>query len=151
MQSDIERENTVFYNTEHRRLTLIERSSKAKVEELARRADDKAKTINDLQTNISRLTHSQAQSPDRRRPEEPDVQSEFSVATYESEIRHNENILDFKVEDAEFFVDCFSQVPGFAKIFDKHRALVTVVTIDFYNHNTETTQMAEGINAYYHS
>ena len=77
--------------------------------------------------------------------------SEFSVATYESEIRHNENILDFKVEDAEFYVDCFKQVPGFATTFEARRALVTVVTIDFYNHNTETTQMAEGIKANYQS
>ena len=106
LQSDIERENTVFYNTEVKRLTLIETSSKAKVEELARRADDKAKTINDLQQNLSRLTMSRAQSPDRRAPEEDGV-SEFSVATYESEIRHNENILDFKIEDAEFYVECF--------------------------------------------
>ena len=49
---------------------------------------------------------SRAQSPDRRAPEE-DAVSEFSVATYESEIRHNENILDFKIEDAEFYVECF--------------------------------------------
>ena len=49
MQSDIERENTVFYNTEVKRLTLIETSVKAKVEELARRADDKAKTMNELE------------------------------------------------------------------------------------------------------
>ena len=29
--------------------------------------------------------------------------------------------------------------------------MVTVVTIDFYNHNTETSQMAEGIKANYQS
>ena len=55
------------------------------------------------------------------------------------------------MEDAEFYVDCFKQVPGFANTYEAGRALVTVVTIDFYNHNTETSQMAEGIKANYHS
>ena len=93
---------------------------------------------------------SRAQSPDRRAPEE-DAVSEFSVATYESEIRHNENVLDFKIEDAEFYVDCFKSVAGFRSTYEAGRALVTVVTIDFYNHNTETSQMAEGIKANYQS
>jgi len=29
------------------------------------------------------------------------------------------------------------------------RHLITLVTVDFYNHGTETTQMAEGTNAAY--
>ena len=70
--------------------------------------------------------------------------SEFSTKTYESEIRHDENILDFKVEDAEYYLDAFNQVPGMARQEEDLRSLITVVTLDFYNHSTETTQMAEG-------
>ena len=90
-------------------------------------------------------------SPQRRTLEEPDKASEFSLASQESEIAHNENILDFKVEDAEFYLNNFRSVSGFAQAFDPNRALITVVTIDFYNHNTETTQMAEGKIANYQS
>ena len=59
--------------------------------------------------------------------------------------------MDFKVEDAEFYLDNFKAVSGFGQTFEAQRALVTVVTIDFYNHNTETTQMAEGKIANYQS
>lgn len=77
--------------------------------------------------------------------------SEFSTKTYESEIRHDENILDFKVEDAEYYLDAFNQVPGMARQEEDLRSLITVVTLDFYNHSTETTQMAEGVKANYQS
>ena len=39
------------------------------------------------------------------------MQSEFSTATNESEIGKDENILDLKIMDAEFFVKEFIQVP----------------------------------------
>jgi hypothetical protein len=34
--------------------------------------------------------------------------SEFSVATNETALEVNENILDFKLEDAEYFFDSFN-------------------------------------------
>jgi hypothetical protein len=40
-----------------------------------------------------------------------DSMSEFSVATNETEIHLDENILDFKIEDAQFFQQSFNQVP----------------------------------------
>jgi hypothetical protein len=45
-----------------------------------------------------------ASSPVKRSgPYDDDVQSEFSAITNESEIMIDENILDFKVEDAELY------------------------------------------------
>ena len=75
--------------------------------------------------------------------------SEFSTKTNESEIRTDENILDFKIEEAEFYTDAFSQVPNIVSEDDDQKSLITVVTVDFYNHSTETTQMAEGVKANY--
>lgn len=43
-------------------------------------------------------------SPNRRSVAfEDDAKSEFSAVTNESEVRIDENILDFKIEDAELF------------------------------------------------
>ena len=64
-------------------------------------------------------------------------------------MRHDENILDFKVEDAEFYLDAFNQVPTIKTEELDNRSLITVVTLDFYNHSTETTQMAEGVRPNY--
>ena len=92
-----------------------------------------------------------SRSPERAiRPLEDEAMSEFSTKTNESEIRTDENILDFKIEDAEFYTDAFAQVPNIVSEDDDYqRTLITVVTVDFYNHSTETTQMAEGVKANY--
>ena len=152
LQTDIEKENTLYFSKEVARLSLIEKSSKAKAEELARRADDKSKSINDLQGQTAAAAGARAGSPSRQHATiDADRMSEFSARTNETELRTDENILEFKVEDAEFYTDNFSQVPGMvaAGDADDGRALVTVVTVDFYNHSTETTQMAEGVRPNY--
>jgi hypothetical protein len=52
LQTDIEKENTQYFQQEIKRLTLIEKSSSAKLEELARRADEKQKMIIDLERKL---------------------------------------------------------------------------------------------------
>lgn len=81
-------------------MTLIEKSSAAKLEELARRADEKQRQIQDLQRRIAPAPTSQLK---RAGAYDDDAQSEFSAVTNESECLQDENILDFKVEDAEFY------------------------------------------------
>jgi hypothetical protein len=49
-------------------------------------------------------------SPSRATQADDDAISEFSAMSNESEIRADENILDFKIEDAEFYTDNFAQV-----------------------------------------
>lgn len=53
LQTDIEKENTVFFAHEEKRLKLVEKSATAKVEELSRRADDKSRTVADLDRKIT--------------------------------------------------------------------------------------------------
>lgn len=92
------------------RLQLIEKSAAMKLEELSRRADEKSKQINDIN---KKLDPHQAPSPQKLGRESiDDARSEFSAITNESEMRNDENILDFAIEDAEFYVDAFDQVPS---------------------------------------
>ena len=67
-----------------------------------------------MQRKVDTTIRSRPASPERRSIEQLEVMSEFSTKTYESEIRHDENILDFKVEDGEYYLDAFNQVPGIA-------------------------------------
>jgi len=79
-----------------------------------------------------------------------DTRSEFSAQTQESDIAMDENILDFKIEDAEFDSSAISAIPSVSMSADEiNRQFITVVTVDFYNHSTETTQMSEGLRANY--
>lgn len=67
-------------------------------------------------------------------------------------MRNDENILDFTVEDAEFYVDSFGQVPNGSMLqqaLKNRKGFFSLVTVDFFNHNSETTQIAEGTKPNY--
>ena len=112
LQSDIQKENDEFYKREIQRLNLVEKSATSKLEELARRADDKDRSIVQLSKKIGHdvdrhtSPHKRAAAGDENL-DHLEVMSEFSTASNETEIRTDENILDFKVEDAEFYYDHF--------------------------------------------
>lgn len=105
LQEDIERDNTRYYEQEASRLQIMERSTALKAEELARRADEKQRQIGEITRKMQGLGAtsaygSKAGSPlkgDGRGNDNFETQSEFSVMTNESEIRTDENVLDFVV------------------------------------------------------
>lgn len=52
----------------------------------------------------------------------------------------DENILDFKIEDAEFDQNAIAEIPSMHLTAEEiEKQFITVVTVDFYNHSTETT------------
>lgn len=151
LQTEIEKENNVFFQQEIARLRLVDRSASLKLEELARRADDKHKNISDLQKKIN-PQNEVSPKKDGIRESIDDARSEFSVVTNESELRNDENILDFLIEDAEFHENGLKTLPGGNLLVDalkKKSGLFSLITVDFYNHNSETTQIAEGIRPNY--
>ena len=95
---------------EEKRLTLIQKSVGAKVEELSRRADDKAKTVSDY--NKSTLIRDEPLRPSIDELDE--VRSEFSADTHESRLNDDSNILDFKIEDAEYYRDAIDSLSAFS-------------------------------------
>ena len=101
--------------------------------------------------NLRQSTGGEAGGPLRASVQtDVDVRSEFSAQTHESEIGVDENILDFKVEDADFDLSAISEISTAGMTQEEiQRQFITVVTVDFYNHSTETTQMSEGLRANY--
>ena len=113
------------------------------MEELSRRADEKTRTVFELDQKITQDLRASGAAPHTLRQSlqtDVDARSEFSAQTQESEVQMDENILDFKVEDAEFDPESISVVPSVQMSKDEiKRQFITVVTVDFYNHSTETT------------
>ena len=135
----------------------MQKSSAAKVEELARRADEKQRHINEV---TKTLTIGGASANAFKAPEasssaaldQMEVQSEFSAVTNESEVKHDENVLDFVIQDAEYYYDAFKSVLDERELtLHTTKTLVTFVTLDFYNHDTETSQLAEGYKPLYNT
>lgn len=80
---------------------LMVKSTSMKAEELARRADEKQRQIGDVQRKLG-VSMSKNPSPIKGDPRKSmndnyDTQSEFSVMTNESELRTDENVMDFVV------------------------------------------------------
>ena len=152
LQNDIEKENTIYFDQEEKRLKLIEKSVTMKVEELSRRADEKTRTVKDIERKTAVDLRESAGDLARASLVSGDIdaRSEFSAATQESEIGTDENILDFKVEDADWDAQAIASVPSVQMTVDEiERKFISVVTVDFYNHSTETTQMSEGLRSNY--
>ena len=134
----------------------MQKSSAAKVEELARRADEKQRHINEV---TKTLTVGGASTTAFKAPEtsinaaldQMEVHSEFSAVTNESDVKHDENVLDFVIQDAEYYYDAFKSVLDERELTLHSKTLVTFVTMDFYNHDTETSQLAEGYKPLYNT
>ena len=80
-----------------------------------------------------------------------ETQSEFSAVTNESDIRPEENCLDLVIQDAEYYYDSFRSVLDEKEMMMYQKTLITFVTVDFYNHDTETSQLAEGYRPLYNT
>ena len=135
---------------------IMSRSTGAKAEEMARRADEKQRQINEVTKKVSGgaplINPSAATAAkDELVDERMEVQSEFSAVTNESEIRTDENVLDFVIQDAEYYFESFKSVLDEKDMAIHSKTLITFVTIDFYNHDTETSQLAEGYRPLYNT
>ncbi len=102
MQRDIERDNTKYYEGEKDRLLAMAKSTSAKVEELARKADEKQRQIAEISKRASGAPVSQVGGVPKKEEtaaalDQMEAQSEFSAVTNESEIRTDENVLDLVI------------------------------------------------------
>lgn len=73
--------------------------------------------------------------------------TEFSAVTDESEIAPQENVLDLVVSYAELDKNRLSALLGHKELLPG--AVQTFITIDFYNHETRTSDLAEGFEPQY--
>ena len=156
LQTDIDKDNNKYFEAEQQRLLLMARSTTMKAEELARRADEKHRQLNEVSQKAG-IQASRAQSPLKTglapgaNLDLMETQSEFSAMTNESEVRTDENVLDFVVQDAEYYFEAFRQVLDERELMLHQKTLITFATIDFYNHDTETSQIAEGFRPLYNT
>ena len=140
LQRDIELDNGKYFDAETQRLLLTARAASLKAEELARRADEKQRQINDVSRKLGgSLSPAKSVELGGRGLDDVEVQSEFSAATNESEVRTEENVLDLVLQDAEFYFDAFRQVLDERELLLHQKTLITFVSVDFFNHDTETS------------
>ena len=68
--------------------------------------------------------------------------TEFSVVTEESEIMSSENVLDLVIGVANLDSNRLCQVLNNRELLPS--SLLTFMTVDYYNHDTRNSELAEG-------
>ena len=148
----------MYYENERKRLEVQANATSLKLQELCHRTDEKQRQINEIEKKIygHQDPSSSAVKPREDQPvhshlDDLETQSEFSIVSYDGDVSQEQNFLDIIVKDAEYYFESFKQVLGDRESQLYQKSLVTFVTIDFYNHNTETSQLSEGFRPLYNT
>ena len=112
-------------------------------------ADTKSKEVEDMRTSGRFPMTVVTETNEEGRFEQPvaEAASEFSYESIETGLKPEENILDLALDGAEFFGESLSQVietEGLTK-----QSFQTFVTVEFYDHETKSTDVQEGFKPDY--
>jgi len=130
---------------------------------MAQRADGLEARIERLRQKLGRgrdaLGATRSRSPDGRAVsrEDPyagpsDTRSDFSVNSNESEGKADENYFDLRVIEGNLNQELIeSYLRSYGGGISSFKDLITLVSVDFYDHNTKTTQLTQGYRPRYRS
>lgn len=152
LQTDIERENRQFHQAERDRLKLLQQSTALKAQEMQKRVDGQQKLLEGMKGKLG--IGKRTGSPDQRsrsRGRDDDALSDFSVNSKDSEGAPEENFLDLRVIDGQLDEELISRYMKGLRGTPTSGELVTVVTVDFYDHDTKTSGLAQGYRPQYKS
>jgi len=132
---EMEKEKEIINNAELNKLQLQLKSANNRIEELVKLADFRARTYKDnmLKSGLGFKPYDEGAS-------------EFSDIT-ESEISTNENTMDVLVRGCELDELVLRKLLS-GKVMDLE-GLQTMVALDFYNHDTQNSEVTEGLKPNY--
>jgi hypothetical protein len=144
LQYDIERENKAYYQEEIEEIRLKNRELTIRLEESRKLADARQQEIITMKQKGVPRGVDEDRLPDHDRV---DVESEFSFATLETDLKHEENVLDFAVDKGEYYGNSLLQVVD--SDFVSEKGLLTFITVEFYDHDTKATDVVNGLTPSY--
>lgn len=113
LQSSIEKENTQYFEQEVKNLNYKAKATETRAQDISRQCDEKQRMIIDAERKLNIRSGIETDPEALRRSRmgrSMDEMSEFSAMTNETNINTDENILDFKVESADFYTEAFNQL-----------------------------------------
>jgi len=169
IQQDINKEQSQLAENEKEQLKGQLQASSTRADQLARLADHRASRMIQMQeqqkvdqfdragridTNLGGVgavgTGAAIDGPDRERIRRilHEQQDEFLVEDDETEIGPDENVLDLWLGEAQFSEGAISQILGATGLRDP-AGILSFCTVDFYNYDTQSTPVCEGIKPRY--
>ena len=149
LRNELEKDQKSAKQTEMDQMKMQLKAAQNRTEELARLADFRANRLIQLEKN-QRLNFYDDQS--RIIASKTEIRlgelmegGEFVTAEVETEVGTNENIVDLWLGEGEFYQLRLNEVLTRENISE----LVTFLTVDFYNHETQVTNICTGVKPYY--
>ena len=151
LQTDIERDRTKASEEEIAHLRLQVRSANARQEDMARLADVRQREVHDLSRKLATTSGRPGigASIDASALDAAETQSEFSVVSQETDMMPDENVLDLAIDSADFSTQALESSVDRRKVTLAPRAFFTFVAVDFFNHDTKPSEIADGFTPIY--
>ena len=143
LQYDIEKENKIYYEAESQELNTRIRELTLKLEEARKIADSRLEEIVLLKKSGQILKAEVGADYEKIDAAE----SEFSYATLETDLKHDENILDLAIDKAEYYNNSLLQVVESDIVSEK--GFLTFFTVEFYDHDVKATDVTSGLDPRY--
>lgn len=139
LQSNLEEERLSLIREESEQLKVQCKAYKTKIDDLAIQLDQRQKENAELRKALSRKGYA---VKDLKLDKTMESVSDFSDMTEETTLGHQENVLDVAVDRAEFYSNSLVQLLGNHKV--KEDSFNTFITISFYDHDTQATDICTG-------
>ena len=144
LREQMEKEKVALVQTEADHAKVENQALKQRVEELSRLADYRATRIGQLEPRgrVSVFDESASRTGTLR----PAIDSDF-ISDDASELAPGENALELIIVSAELYETALSQLLGGLTRIEP--GILTLVTVDFYNHETQSTGLSDGLKPVY--
>ena len=103
--------------------------------------------LNKVKTDVNRDRTIAGRLPIDGGAENAELATEFSIASQETGLKPEENMLDLAIDMGDFFGESLRQVIDTADLTPK--SFQTFLTVEFYDHDTKATDVVEGFKPNY--
>ena len=143
LQYDIEKDNKTYYEAESQEQNTRIRELTLKLDDARKIADSRLEEI----TLLKRTGHIPKSEAGADYEKIDTAESEFSYATLETDLKHEENILDLAIDKAEYYNNSLLQVVESDVVSEK--GFLTFFTVEFYDHDVKATDVTSGLEPGY--
>lgn len=145
LREQMEKEKVAMVQTDAEQAKGEMKGLQLRVEELSRLADYRANRLGQLEGRGRPSVYEESEA--RVAPRQA-LDSDF-VSEEASDLSPGENALEFLIVSAEFYESALSQLLGGLTRIEP--GILTLLTIDFYNHETQSTGLSDGLKPVYNT
>ncbi|CAG9333007.1 unnamed protein product [Blepharisma stoltei] len=150
LKNEMEKEKNALHSSESEQLQMQLKSAQQRAEELARLADFRANRVIQLERNQRLNVYDDANRIVATKTQISLAEFDGAAAEFVdngTEVGTGENIVDLWLGAAEFYLFALEQ--ALKENMPYERNFVSFLTVDFFNHETQSTSLCEGLTPKY--